>query len=306
METINKYIVTQEEAKNRLSYIGGSEIAAILGVSQYNTQLDIYLRKTGKEIDDKIETNEMLMGKLLEPVIIQRYELATNNIISDNNKFFRHPDISFLGGHIDGIINNEGIIECKSTNQFYQNTWEYDIPIEYYCQLQHYINIAGLDWGEVAILINGRTFQHFQYTRDDNFINFIENEVSNFWNNHILADIPPEPSNVNDIHKLYRQTNGDYLEAAYETIELIKKHKQLKVNQKEIETEISEIQEKLILAIREHDGFTDGLNPILTYKFNKPSRIFDKDNFKNENPELFEKYLTEKSGARVFINKYKL
>jgi predicted phage-related endonuclease len=43
----------QDFTHNRTSFLGGSDIGAILGVSKYRSAMDIWLEKTGKKVDRK-------------------------------------------------------------------------------------------------------------------------------------------------------------------------------------------------------------------------------------------------------------
>lgn len=52
----------------RQSYLGGSDIAGILGVSPWRTPLDVFLDKTeGKQPDDASKAQIFKRGQRLEP-----------------------------------------------------------------------------------------------------------------------------------------------------------------------------------------------------------------------------------------------
>ncbi|MDP3766551.1 MAG: YqaJ viral recombinase family protein, partial [Dehalococcoidia bacterium] len=58
----------------RRAGIGGTDAAAILGLSPFRTPLDVYLDKTGAAQDERTETQPMRWGKALEPVIAEAVE----------------------------------------------------------------------------------------------------------------------------------------------------------------------------------------------------------------------------------------
>ena len=49
----------QEWLRERKTYIGGSDIGAILGLSSFNSALDIYLAKVSEDIHEKPKSDEM-------------------------------------------------------------------------------------------------------------------------------------------------------------------------------------------------------------------------------------------------------
>ena len=62
--------------KERKTYIGGSDIGAILGLSTFKSALDIYLSKTTDAIDEA--TSEAAhWGTVLEDVVAKEYSERT-------------------------------------------------------------------------------------------------------------------------------------------------------------------------------------------------------------------------------------
>lgn len=60
--------------------IGGSDVAAVFGISPWKTPLDLWLEKAGKLIPDESENMwQKEMGHLLEPVVAQMYAFKTGH-----------------------------------------------------------------------------------------------------------------------------------------------------------------------------------------------------------------------------------
>lgn len=66
--------------KARKRGIGGSDAAAALGMSPWKTQLELYLEKRGELMAPDIDSEAMLWGRVLEPVIRQQYAERTGKI----------------------------------------------------------------------------------------------------------------------------------------------------------------------------------------------------------------------------------
>ena len=86
---------------DRKTAIGASEAAAILGLSPYETQWDVFLRKTGQapEFSDSVYTRA---GDALEPLIGQLYEERAKERIGD-----LYPDAVVVDEHVDALSEDE-------------------------------------------------------------------------------------------------------------------------------------------------------------------------------------------------------
>lgn len=56
---------------------------------------------------------------------------------------------------------------------------------------------------DVPVLFSNWQYACFTYWRDYEYEAQIRGAVINFWNNHILAGIPPEPSNPSELQEVY-------------------------------------------------------------------------------------------------------
>ena len=69
--------------------VGASEAAAVLGVCPYSTPIDVWQRKLGLA-PPLPESEPMLWGTLLEPIILAEYERRTGRTVFDRQQFVRH------------------------------------------------------------------------------------------------------------------------------------------------------------------------------------------------------------------------
>mgnify|MGYP003303722454 CR=1 FL=1 len=98
--------------EQRLSGIGGSEAAAVLGYSRFATPLDVWAKKTGLEESDN-DSPVMLRGRIREPQIIQEYANVTGKTIYKAENL-THPEYPFIHANFDGMIPGDRIIEAKT------------------------------------------------------------------------------------------------------------------------------------------------------------------------------------------------
>ena len=105
--------------------IGGSDAAAIMGMSPFCTKRDLYYDKIGiQAVMDEEEDNWVAkeVGHRLEGYPVR--------------KMFRHPLYPFMLADVDFFIDfpdgSKGILECKTTNYNCQNKWANDsTPVNY-------------------------------------------------------------------------------------------------------------------------------------------------------------------------------
>jgi len=202
----------------RRDSIGGSEISALMLQSKWSTPLDVYNDKLG--LSEPIEVNDsMFAGIYLEDGVANMFASKHLDLkVSKSPYMFIDEERPWLSANVDRILEHEdgtqGILEIKTTSSWNSKTWTTDVPYSYYCQLQHYLGILNLDFGYVAILIDGREFRHFSFIRDDELIATMRAAAYKFWHNNVLLSIPPEASNDDDLKALYPDTEaGSRLEA---------------------------------------------------------------------------------------------
>ncbi len=299
---IDETIWHQERAKG----IGGSEIAAILGLDSYKTPLQVFLDKTGQS--EPFKGNEHTRaGKKLEAVVVDYFVEETGaEIIAGNDGIVQQQLLSkpFILGTVDRIykLNDTfGVLECKTT----QKTIDLDdLPKSWFCQLQWYMGIFGLKKGSIAWLERGLNFNIVSVDFDADLFTFMVNEAEKFWVNHVQAGIPPEPINSTDIDKLFRSsTAGKTIEANEDTALVVSELVEVNGHIKTLEEKADALKEQIKLVLRDSEQLTYFGNTLLTWKSSRATATFDVETFKKENPDLYSKYLKEKAGSRRLLIK---
>ena len=137
--------------KERSKGIGGSDAAAILGVSPYKTNERLWLEKTGQEQPEDISGKSWVIdGTKSEEHIRELFKLAHPNIEYWYEPFnnFASPKYDFIRGSVDGIITmpdgTKGIHEIKNAEIFglaAKEKWNCTVPVHYLVQVLHYFNV---------------------------------------------------------------------------------------------------------------------------------------------------------------------
>lgn len=304
--------------------IAGGQIAAVMGVNPYKTELDVYLDIV--ENRPFISTEATEDGQLLEPAIIKKFEKKNNAKLFDSVAYLKEHNINhidtgkyhfvqdltypYLRAATDKIysINNEfGILECKKS--------DYDLNDEPrifdYLQLQWCMGWYKMQNGALQYLVFGKFREPFFFKFDSQLFEEMKQKAIAFWNNHIIPRIPPEPTNTKDILQLYpKAETGKVIEADIDGFDLFNQLCMTHEEKSELEKREDELKEKLMLKMADSEGKFDAESlqyagkVLATYKNNKDSRKFDEDKFKAEQSVLYNQYLIDKKGIRVFRVKY--
>lgn len=183
----------------RRSYIGGSEIGAILGISSFASRLDIWERKTGRA-SEKDPTVHMEVGTLLEDYVLADFEKSTGKKLEWKQKHIRTGRRNEIGGTIDGaVLSNqyysgipEMVVDAKVHSGF--SFPHNDVPPTYYAQAQWYMHLCKCRLAVFHVLHFGAgKFKSYPVDYDAEFMEIAIQEADRFWD-HVEQDVPPPPA----------------------------------------------------------------------------------------------------------------
>ncbi len=182
--------------------IGGSDAAAILGISPYRTAVDLYYDKLDLPVDDD-EGNwvAMEMGTLLEDLVARIFAQKTGLHIYRRKCMFQHPEHPWMLADLDYLVDlpdgTTAILEIKTTNYNARDKWEHDgreiVPVYYETQGRHYMAVMNLNRVYYCCLY-GNNEDEVMIRRIDRDIDY-ESELialeEDFWLNHVQVQVPP-------------------------------------------------------------------------------------------------------------------
>lgn len=213
----------------RKTGIGGSDVAALLGISPWKSPLELYCEKLG--FTEPVEQTEpMEWGNRLEEVIFKKYiEETWRSATLTSQDFHRHPKHDFIYCHPDGIIlakkdaplseqDDEllsidcgpGVLEIKTANAATRHTWDDGAPDYYMVQLQHNLAVMGAEWGSFAVLFGGVNFLWFDVERSDKIIDVLMQKEQEFWDRVKNENPPPADGSDSSKKALNALYKNDY------------------------------------------------------------------------------------------------
>jgi len=288
--------------QERKTGIGGSDAAAVLGLSDYKTPVDVWLDKTGRT-GETPDNDYLWFGRTVEPVIAKRFENESGLKVRNDNKLYRHPNYDFILANLDRSIvkpnkrNTPGVLEIKTTNRFYEQQWETDVPMSWYLQLQHYMMIRDWSWGFIAWL-SDRQYRHKEFKADPELHQKMVESYRVFWG-YVESNEPPPVTCSDDTLKLYLEhTEGKIIEAPESALSSAKKLAELKNAKKEVDDRIKEEEGLIKMLMGDAEAIVDSSgDTVATWKSYVVNRI-DTKALKINEPSVADKYMIQSKQRR--------
>lgn len=181
----------------RRHYLGGTDMAAILGLHPYKTALEVWLEKTGRvpADDDMLSKPAAYAGILLEPMLAQLYE-RINLVETMPGSLVRHPDYPFLGGNPDRMRPDGIGVELKTYGSRMAHKWGEQgtdqIPTEYVVQCVQYLGLTGApEWHVLGFNRDDCEWREYVVRHDPDLWGMVVERGAKFWRDHIEADKEP-------------------------------------------------------------------------------------------------------------------
>ena len=194
-------MTTEEREKflaDRLTGIGGSDAAVVLGLSQYKTPWQLWLEKTQQiAAEDLSENSAVQWGIRMEPVVTEWFVEKTGHSVIAHPEMARHAEHEFMIANVDGILEDEPAgFEAKTAGAYSRDKWGDEgsdfVPTEYLIQCQHYMGVTGLPKWYLAVLLGGNEPRIYTLNRDDELIASIIEAEAAFWE-HVVTRTPVQP-----------------------------------------------------------------------------------------------------------------
>lgn len=206
---------------DRRKFIGGSDVAAILGISPWRSIVDLWIDKTTPPVENGHNAAAKRRGTRLEPYILDMIREEHGLKIAAVNQRYIDPELDFLAAEIDAETEDGENIEIKTVHPFKAKEWGAhdtdELPLHYVAQVQHGLGVRRRKVCRVFALI-GDELKPYVVERDDETIAAMRERCAEFWNRYVLPKVRPpmdfERKDVLDtLKRLYPGTDGTVIEA---------------------------------------------------------------------------------------------
>ena len=307
---------------DRSKFLGGSDAAAVMGLSPWATPVELWMQKTGRKPKAEPDARQQRIydrGHRLEPFIRDmvmdklRDEGVEVELLACNERYV-DPEHGFLSCEIDFELAITGTVQigdelvamdrehvnadAKSVSGFARKKWgeenTEDVPIEYAAQFMHGLMITGRRYCLVAALRSFDDVDIYWTVRDDETIAAMRPKLVSFWLDHVVADVAPDPMVFDDIKALFPLDNGLCAEATPEIAELVGRYRVVKAQLSDLEKVADELKFRIADFISPHSMLTYEGQPLMTWK-GQPDKRLDVDAFRAAHPDLFTQYARTKT-----------
>jgi predicted phage-related endonuclease len=201
-------LVMQERPKHfgaeRGTYLGGTDIAPILGVSERTTRFAVWAKKIHADLpEDDTNAEERDAGTFYEPYILRRFAQRFDVTVMPSTTTYLRAGALFLGANPDGLVYRGGGakeftvlggVDAKTRSPFLRGAWgeagTADVPPDEMCQAQWYMEILDLPVWYLAVFFD-RQLTVFVVPRDRTLGALMVEEATAFWNDYILPKREP-------------------------------------------------------------------------------------------------------------------
>ena len=239
--------------------IGGSDAAALMGLSPYRTAQECYHDKIATQYvinkPDKGQEFIFSYGHKLEPLVIEEFCRRTGAVQIPETRMFAKRDMPYITANIDGILKLPSdelvIFEAKTTTNFNRSAWEDGhVPVQYMPQCRQYL--AVLDDPRITRAFIGCIYGNTPadwacscVLREKEPEEELLEAETEFWTDYVLTNTEPDPSGDpdKDIEIIRRQSG--YADKNLPAMELATKDKRIIETYIELEAERKALSAKI-------------------------------------------------------------
>lgn len=301
-------VITKEQLQERANYMGGSDAAAIMGLSKWKTPLMVYMAKVYPNPDNtetKIggKNEAAYWGQELEDIVAKNFAKETGKRVQRVNKTLVHPEYPFICANLDRtVVGEDALLEVKTASAYKADEWVDDeIPMEYVIQVMEYLAITGDKGAYFACLLGGQKFVWKYIPRDEELIKQIIDAMVNFWNTYIIPKTPPVATGSDRdsdlLGRLYPEAEaGSVLELPVTDEVILDQMKALEAEIEVREDRVTEIKNQIKQEMQDKETAQAG-KYIVTWK-NQDRTSVDSKALKEKFPAVYES-CTKKTTSRV-------
>jgi len=198
---------------SRRYYIGGTDAAAIVGISPFATPLTVYLDKVQPEAREDHETMAMRRGLVLERFIAAEFCRTHPVLVTYHPAPVLRTDWGFpAGASLDFYVAREerprtpvAMLETKTAMSYYsRRQWqepapgellsEGDLPDSYYAQVQWYLAVTELPLAYAAADTGDESLTVVPIHPNERVQRRLIEACREFWVTHVEGHVAPEPT----------------------------------------------------------------------------------------------------------------
>lgn len=292
--------------EERRKGVGGSDIAAIMGLSPFKTAYQVYQEKR-KEVKDWQGNEATDWGKRMEPALRQWYSDVTGRCVRTPEKIITNSKYPFMLASLDGFTDDPRGVEIKTARS--QKGWgepgTNEIPDYYLLQVQHYMAVTEFPVFDVPVSIAGGSPAIYEVPADKELQELIIEACAEFWRRVVDGNPPDAVSYADAVARFGKSQAKGAVLASREAVDSVEGLRTIRDKKASLEAEEEEIKGRLIVILGESGDtlIDDGGNTLLTYRLSNGRKTLDTKAMEKDHPEIYQQYLKQSEPVRRFLLK---
>lgn len=291
--------------------IGGSDVAAIAGLSPWATPMTVWLDKTGQLPDE--DSAAMRWGRRLETAVADEFEHETGLHVIGRQDAVHDPDHPWRRVTLDGLVAESpnswpgdalGVYEGKTTSDRIGD----EPPEHYQLQVQYQMAVTGRDRAWVATLHGDRGFRLaiHELERDPAIVDAVCGLVDDFWHDYVLTGTPPpidgSAVTTRAISLALAQSDPGTATTRDDLADLVDELRLARERQKALDAEVAEMENTIRLALGDAETLLVDGTVAVTWKTSTSQRL-DTKTLEQDHPDLVAAYRRPSTSRRFLLKK---
>ena len=309
----------REWLEQRTKGVGGSDVAAIMGLSPWRTPAQVWLEKTGRvEPEDLSGRPYVEFGNIMEPLIGKWYAdqhpdrkvRRVNAICQSNRRPWAQASLDYEVCDMERDPDTRwGVLEIKTART--AQDWKAGVPLYYQTQIIHYMTVTGRRFADVAVFFRDTCeFAEYRVEYDEEDAYAIIGDVDGFWADFVLADVMPQvvgtSGEVSALTDYYGPASGEVTRLhggtpeVSEAIQAISEYQDASAREKQAKDDKTAATAKLVALIGEARGIETDVARVTWVR--STQERFDTKAFKAAHPDLYAEFAstyTRNGGLRI-------
>jgi putative phage-type endonuclease len=206
--------------------LGASEIAAVVGLSPFESAFSLWHRKKGNLPGPDPANPLFYWGHALEPLVAARYasdhpefRVASVGTYVHSERLWQIANLDrlLLSPVIPDTTGPRAVLEIKTTR--YGDNWgphrSAQVPLHVRCQVMQQMDVMGVEFAEVAVLIGGNDYREYRIDYDETDALALREAGAAFWASIETDDEPPVDASwatYEAVRDLHPNINGEDVE----------------------------------------------------------------------------------------------
>lgn len=270
----------------RRGSLGASEVAAVLGLSPWQTPLSVWRTKVLGETN-AIPEDLAFFGHALEGPIAKWIREKRPEVGDVSGGFgarsIDHPWLTASPDRMAGDIP----IELKTSSAFSRAAWDAGVPDYYKVQVQTQLLVLGAPYGWLAVLHGGNSPELYRIDADPIVQEQIVRITGEWWETHVVGEVAPDPVTYAEALEVYPGVEGQSYEVSDEEFANLEQRDVDAADMNHLKKRVDAFKDYIAPAVGDATVLTYQGEPRWTYKRQNGAPQTRVDLLKEKYPEAY-------------------